>query len=152
MGELVLDVVAMNNHLNLANIANDDTGFHARSLRYEVAPYKVDKLSTCFPFDIQFAAAVTLSWTNGEVQKITLTGNITFTMPTNAPIGASLELIIIQDAIGGRTVSWTGVNHHSWSNTGNTASKQTNIRFYNNGTPATGANWTQMGAQAPYMA
>ncbi len=147
--ELVLDAVAVNT-LDLTNIANDNRGFHARSLRYEVSPFQVDNLSTNYPFDIPFAAAVTLSWKNGAVQRVTLTGNITFTMPTDAPIGAFLELIVIQDAVGGRTVSWTGLNHHSWSNTGNAANKQSNIRFYNNGTPRT-ANWTQMSAQSPYM-
>lgn len=149
MGELVLDVVHMN-ELDLSFLANDDTGFQARGIRYQVAPFKVDKLSTCFPYTIAYAAAVTLSWSKGAVQRITLAGNITFTMPTDAPVGASLELIIIQDVTGGRTVSWTGLNHHSWSNTGNTANKQTNIRLYNNGSGGI-ANWTQMGAQSPYM-
>lgn len=50
----------------------------------------------------------TLSLTNGTVQTVTLTGNCTFTMPT-ATAGKSFILIVVQDATGSRTATFTSV-------------------------------------------
>ena len=50
----------------------------------------------------------TLSLTNGTVQTITMTGNCTFTMPTNVA-GKSFILICTQDATGSRTATFTSV-------------------------------------------
>jgi hypothetical protein len=50
----------------------------------------------------------TLSLTNGTVQTVTMTGNCTFTMPTNTA-GKSFILICTQDATGSRTAVFTSV-------------------------------------------
>jgi hypothetical protein len=50
----------------------------------------------------------TLALTNGTVQTVTMTGNCTFTMPTNVA-GKSFILITTQDATGSRTAVFTSV-------------------------------------------
>ena len=50
----------------------------------------------------------TLSLTNGTFQTVTMTGNCTFTMPTNVA-GKSFILICTQDATGSRTAVFTSV-------------------------------------------
>jgi hypothetical protein len=50
----------------------------------------------------------TLSLTNGTVQTVTMTGNCTFTMPTNTA-GKSFVLIAVQDGTGSRTATFTSV-------------------------------------------
>ena len=50
----------------------------------------------------------TLSLTSGTVQTVTMTGNCTFTMPTNTA-GKSFILIATQDATGSRTATFTSV-------------------------------------------
>jgi len=50
----------------------------------------------------------TLALTNGTVQTVTMTGNCTFTMPTNTA-GKSFILIATQDATGSRTGVFTSV-------------------------------------------
>ena len=49
--------------------------------------------------------AYTINIANGTVQKLTLTGNCTYTFPT-ATAGQSFLLYQLQDATGGRTVTW----------------------------------------------
>ena len=50
----------------------------------------------------------TLALTNGTVQTVTMTGNCTFTMPTNVA-GKSFILIAVQDGTGSRTATFTSV-------------------------------------------
>jgi hypothetical protein len=50
-------------------------------------------------------AAKTIDWTNGNKQKVTLTANCTFTFTDPGVVG-NLILEIVQDATGGRTVTW----------------------------------------------
>lgn len=50
----------------------------------------------------------TLALTNGTVQTVTMTGNCTFTMPTNTA-GKSFVLIAVQDGTGSRTATFTSV-------------------------------------------
>ncbi len=49
--------------------------------------------------------AYTISLANGSVQILTLTGNCTYTFPTPVA-GKSFTLVQLQDATGGRTVTW----------------------------------------------
>lgn len=51
------------------------------------------------------STAATVNWTNGLIQKITMTGNatLTFTAPTAT---SRCTLQVIQDATGSRTVTW----------------------------------------------
>ena len=50
----------------------------------------------------------TLALSNGTVQTVTMTGNCTFTMPTNVA-GKSFILIAVQDGTGSRTATFTSV-------------------------------------------
>lgn len=54
----------------------------------------------------------TIDLTSGTVQTVTLTGNCTFTMPTNTA-GKSFILIAVQDGTGSRTATFTSVK---WPN------------------------------------
>jgi hypothetical protein len=59
-------------------------------------------------FSLTYGATITPNWSNGSVQKVTLTGNATFAAPTNMVAGSSLTFIIVQDATGSRTGTWNG--------------------------------------------
>lgn len=50
--------------------------------------------------------AYTPDYNNGTVHTVTLGGNVTFAAPTNMVAGASLTLILTQDATGSRTGTW----------------------------------------------
>jgi hypothetical protein len=61
--------------------------------------------------------AITLNLANGNVQKLTLTGNCTITL-TSPASGAmrSLTLLVFQDGVGTRTITWPG--SVKWGNAG----------------------------------
>lgn len=86
--------------------------------------------------------AITLNLANGNVQKLTLTGNCTITL-TSPSSGAmrSLTLLVFQDATGTRTITWPGTV--KWGNAGaptltTTASKMDMISLF---TVDGGTNW-----------
>ena len=51
--------------------------------------------------------AITIDWSRGDWQRVTLTGNCTFTF-SNMVDGMRYTLELIQDATGSRTVTWPG--------------------------------------------
>jgi hypothetical protein len=51
----------------------------------------------------------TLDWNNGNSQSLTLTGNRTMAAPINAVDGADIDLLVIQDGTGSRTLTWNSV-------------------------------------------
>jgi hypothetical protein len=53
--------------------------------------------------------AVTFDWNQGNVQRVTMTGNATFTL-SNPLQGASYQIIITQDATGSRTITWPTIH------------------------------------------
>ena len=53
------------------------------------------------------STADTIDWSLSKSQKSTLTGNCTFTFTAPNGVGM-LTLKLIQDAVGGRTVTWPG--------------------------------------------
>ena len=88
-------------------------------------------------------AADTINWTTGNNQRSTLTANCTFTF--TAPTGVSfLNLKIIQDATGSRTVTWpAGI---IWAGgvaptLSTTANRVDIVNFYYDGTNYYGALW-----------
>lgn len=98
-------------------------------------------------YTLTYAATVNPDMRNGEVQKITLTGDVTISTPTNAPIASKITYIIRQDGTGGRAVTWTGGHiSQSWSDAGNAASAYSAISFYQ---IAVG-QWIQVGEQSKY--
>ena len=51
------------------------------------------------------SGSITPNWNNGSIQKMTLNGNLTLNVPTNMQSGASLKLIIRQNASGNQLLS-----------------------------------------------
>lgn len=58
-------------------------------------------------YTLTYAATITPDVANGTIQKITLTGNVTFSAFANPVAGQSLTLIVTQDATGSRTLTST---------------------------------------------
>ena len=82
--------------------------------------------------------AVSLSLANGTVQTVTMSGNCTFTMPSAAS-GKSFILMLVQDATGGRTATFTSVKWPAGTAPTITTTASTGfdiIAFFSNGT-----NW-----------
>tara|TARA_R110000803_G_scaffold38694_2_gene83648 strand:+ start:830 stop:2164 length:1335 start_codon:yes stop_codon:yes gene_type:complete len=81
-----------------------------------------------------------------EIQALSV--NTTINAPTNGNIGDTLTFTIIQDATGGRTVTWNSVYKFNvaWSDAGNTASTRSTVQFISDGT-----NWRQIGQQGVYL-
>lgn len=51
--------------------------------------------------------ALTINYTNGTVQTVTMTGNCTFALTgATSGIACSLELVLTQDGTGSRTATW----------------------------------------------
>jgi len=96
------------------------------------------------------AVAYTTPFTPGANQQIVelgaLTGNLAVNLPSSPVRGNQLTFRILQDGVGGRTVTWDAGYKQAWSDTGNTANKRTTITFYYDGT-----SFVQLGAQSPYL-
>lgn len=58
-------------------------------------------------YALTYGATITPDVANGTVQKVTLTGNVTFSAFSNPVAGQSLTLIVTQDATGSRTLTST---------------------------------------------
>jgi len=58
---------------------------------------------------VAYAATITLDASNAQTQQITLTGPVTIAAPKGGVTGDRLSLILIQDATGGRNVTWNAV-------------------------------------------
>jgi hypothetical protein len=56
---------------------------------------------------VTYASTITPDVANGTVQKVTLTGNVTFSAFANPVAGQSLTLFVTQDATGSRTLTST---------------------------------------------
>lgn len=56
-------------------------------------------------YALSYGATITPDVANGNVQTVTLTGNVTFNAFSNPETGQSLTLIVKQDATGGRTLT-----------------------------------------------
>jgi hypothetical protein len=84
------------------------------------------------------AGTYTPDWRLGQRHFITMpAGNITIAAPVNGKNGARLDLVIIQDAVGSRTVTWNAAYHFA-GNTAptltTTASRRDTFCFIYNGT------------------
>jgi len=83
--------------------------------------------------------AVTIDWSAGGTQHITLTGNVTLTF-SNGVSGHKYTLIVKQDGTGGRTVTWPGTVRWSGASAPTvttTASKSDYIGFVYNSVDST---------------
>jgi hypothetical protein len=93
-------------------------------------------------------AAKTIDWTNGSVQKVTMTDNCTFTF-NNPVAGSTYKLYLIQDAGGTNTHTWTGGGlvikwNDSTQPTWNTTGNAVNIAIFDyDGTTFRGDGWIE---------
>ncbi len=78
---------------------------------------------------------------------ITLDQNITINLPSNVRANQRLKFRFIQNGTGGYTVTWNSGFKQTWSNTGNTANKQSMINFMYAGSGV----YIQDGAQSTYV-
>jgi Pectate lyase superfamily protein/Right handed beta helix region len=96
---------------------------------------------------LAYAASFSPNPTLGEYVEVgALTGSIGVSTTTKHAKGARLTFRFLQDGTGGRAVTWNAVYKHAWSDTGNTANKQSTISFAYDG-----SSWVQQGAQSPYV-
>jgi len=81
------------------------------------------------------STAATANWNNGMIQKVTMTGNCTFTL-SNPVTGTTYVLKCIQDATGSRTYTWpaTVIWPGGSAPTGSGASKVDVITLFWDGT------------------
>lgn len=84
--------------------------------------------------------------TAGEQVDVTLTAARLVGAPLNPSIGQYLTFTLTQGGAGAFAVTWNAVFKVTWSDAGNATGKISGITFRYNGT-----NWTQVGAQAPYV-
>jgi len=63
--------------------------------------------SEAAPHSVTFASTITPDVTNGNIQTVTLTGNVTFSAFSNPVAGQSLTLFVVQDGTGSRTLTST---------------------------------------------
>jgi hypothetical protein len=56
---------------------------------------------------VTYGATITPDVTNGNIQTVTLTGNVTLSAFTNPIAGQSLTLFVVQDATGSRILTST---------------------------------------------
>jgi len=63
--------------------------------------------SEAAPFAVTYGATITPNVANGNIQTVTLTGNVTFSAFTSPIAGQSLTLFVVQDATGSRTLTST---------------------------------------------
>lgn len=92
-------------------------------------------------------SAKTIDWSNGQVQKVTLTDDCTFSF-SNPVAGTLYRLYLIEDGTGGYSPTWTGgglsiVWDKNVEPTWDTGAGQTNIAVLDyDGTTWRGAGWT----------
>lgn len=88
------------------------------------------------------STAIAFNLANGNVQKVTLTGNCTVTLTSPAAgVMRSLTLLVFQDGVGSRTITWPG--SVKWGNAGApiltlTAAKMDMVSLF---TVDGGTNW-----------
>lgn len=67
-------------------------------------------IPTALPFvTVTEAPTTTINWQAGNSQILTLTGNRTMAAPTNVQDGAILDLLVVQDGTGSRTLTWNAI-------------------------------------------
>ena len=79
----------------------DMNNYHIREVKTVTASAEYDNGNS--------GTAKTITWTNGQFQKLTLTGNctISFSSLASYPYPTRFQLKLIQDSTGGRTVTWS---------------------------------------------
>lgn len=67
-------------------------------------------IPTAFTYQTVTEAPTTvIDWHSGNSQKLTLTGNRVMGVPANPADGAGIDLLVIQDGTGSRTLTWSTI-------------------------------------------
>ena len=94
------------------------------------------------------ADIIAVDVSQGDLFSVTLGGDRTMGLPTNAFPGKRITFLVTQDARGSHDLEWDDDYHEDWRNTGNRAFARSTISFmFVSG--ATG--WIQEGAQFRYQ-
>lgn len=95
---------------------------------------------------ITASASVVINGSSGSVVAMTVVAASTVSLSTYGNLkGQPLDVVVIQNGVGGSTVTWNSNFKQSWSDAGNAANKVSSIRFVFDGT-----NYYQVGTQLPY--
>jgi hypothetical protein len=82
----------------------------------------------------------TLAFSSGQCQKLTLNGNCTIALSSSFPGVGHYQLRLVQDATGGRSVTWSGFTSTRWGQSATapainaSANGETVLNFYFDGT------------------
>lgn len=93
------------------------------------------------PFTPLPLLGTTIEWTAVNIALL-----VNLPAATDCWPGMRLRFIWVQDATGGRAITWDAGYKTNWSNTGNTASKRQSVEFEYDGT-----NWNQIGAASGWI-
>lgn len=91
-------------------------------------------------------AVTPVSAQDDETIIISATSNVTINSPGQRSKNCKVTYLVVQDGVGGRTVTFDANHKKVWSDVGNTLGKQSSISFIYDG-----ASWVQRGAQSPYV-
>lgn len=81
-------------------------------------------------YQANISGVVTPDFRNGQLQELTLTGNVTtFNAPSNMQNGAEITFIFVQGGIGGYTIVFAGYSKPTWDETGNIIGKISTVVF-----------------------
>ncbi|MGD9643736.1 MAG: hypothetical protein AB7V08_13475 [Elusimicrobiales bacterium] len=96
--------------------SGDNLGNHVATTTLNMAGFNISSVSTLTVnaaalFDAEYdngvsGTAKTITWTNGNKQKLTLTGNVTLTFSAPAGTAGHFLLHLVQDATGSRIITW----------------------------------------------
>ena len=92
----------------LANITVNAQGQITAAANGSPGATTIDNLGAATLHTITYGSTETYAGTNGTLQQTTLTGNTTLTI-SSLSVGIPYTFIVIQDATGGRTITWSGV-------------------------------------------
>lgn len=71
-------------------------------------------------------AGLTINWNNGPIQKVTLNGNATLSF-SNPVAGSTYTLILVQDSVGGKSITLTGWDFGDNAPNYNTGANKKNV-------------------------
>jgi hypothetical protein len=98
------------------------------------------------------STAKTITLTNGQKQKVTLTGNATLTISATSALTGHYQLRLIQDATGSRSVTWSGISSTQWlgetsaPDINSTANSETIVNIFVSGSTVICASAAKVGA------
>jgi len=87
------------------------------------------------------SGTITPDINQGSVHTGVMTGNVTLAMPTEAPPGMDLSIVLFEDGVGGRTIAHSGSVLGTINNAGNAAGKRNALCYKNFGISNGAPSW-----------